>query len=127
MLQYTLWGSWRTLLYVCSGVTACNTALISLLLWSLQVSAYSAVLRYVDCSAADHTSSDIDERQVHLDRNHDEGGTAVWVSQQHLQFKTVCLFSSVVQILDKHTLFRSKTIFFSPLLWYQPSFGTKLL
>jgi len=39
---------------------------------------------------ADHTSGDGDERQVHLDRNHDEGGTAVWVSQQHLQFRIVC-------------------------------------
>jgi hypothetical protein len=49
MLQYTLWGLWRTLLYVCIGFMACNTALKSFLLWSLQVSVYSAVLRYVDC------------------------------------------------------------------------------
>jgi hypothetical protein len=88
-LQYALWGPQRTLPY--SGVLVCNTALKSLLPWSLQVSLYSAVLRYVDCWAADHTSSDSDERQVRLDRNYDEG-TAVWVSQQHLQFRIVCLF-----------------------------------
>jgi len=68
----------------------CNIALKSLLLWSLQMSVFSAVLRYMDCWAADRTSSDGDERQVHLDRNHDEAGSAVWVSQQHLQFRIVC-------------------------------------
>ena len=50
---------------------------------------------------ADHTRHDSDERQVHLDKNHDEDGTAVWVSQQHLQFRIVCLLSSVFGILDK--------------------------
>ena len=90
MLQYTFCGPWRTLPYICGGVVVCNVALKSLLLWSLQVSVHSAVLGYVDCWAADHTSGDCDERQVHLDRNHDEGGPAVWVSQQHLQFRIVC-------------------------------------
>ena len=96
MLQYTFCGPQRTVPYVCSGVVVCSTALKSLLFWSLQVSMYSAVLRYEDCWAADQTSSDSDERQVHLVRNHDEGGTAVWVSQQHLHFRIVkfCCWNS---------------------------------